>query len=412
MPVNPPTGGWGMLNARLGIPVTLPSTVEQHYWGKFGLRPYTGGGYSGEYFYANIDHEVRNGNYLGVSWWWRPLTIPATFAGKTVILHIRGARQRAEVYLNGALVGYSMIEETGFDCDLTKTIRPGRTNLLAIRITNPGGRLDWVDWDTDTWGGTQHFLSHGFGGLDRDITLTAHPAAYVADAWALDTPQVRTIQAHATLHNGTGRALSGLVRASVIDPDGGAVLAVDMLPVQVPAGADMPVQTTLTCPQAKLWDLKTPTLYRLHVAWVSGPSADTRDVTFGFRWFTPDGVGTDAVLRLNGRRIRLYSAISWGYWGLNGLWPTPALALKEVEDAKALCLNCLNFHRNMSKPEVLGDQDRMGLLRYEEPGGGRFAIGDHAPTDSGAATTSLERYQEDRILRMIDEDRSHPSLVM
>ena len=42
LPVNAPTGGWEMLgNAADAIPVTLPGTVEQHFWGKFGSRPYT-----------------------------------------------------------------------------------------------------------------------------------------------------------------------------------------------------------------------------------------------------------------------------------------------------------------------------------------------------------------------------------
>src|ERR1035437_529107 len=36
MPVNVPTGGWDVLRTDAGIEVTLPSTVEQHYWGKFG----------------------------------------------------------------------------------------------------------------------------------------------------------------------------------------------------------------------------------------------------------------------------------------------------------------------------------------------------------------------------------------
>src|SRR5271163_3883977 len=40
MPANAPTGGWEALNDQQGIPVTLPSTVEEHYWGKFGTRPY------------------------------------------------------------------------------------------------------------------------------------------------------------------------------------------------------------------------------------------------------------------------------------------------------------------------------------------------------------------------------------
>ncbi|MFP1131230.1 twin-arginine translocation signal domain-containing protein, partial [Asticcacaulis sp. W401b] len=46
LPVNPPTGGWGALTPE--ATVTLPATVEQHFWGRFGLRPYTGD----EYRYA------------------------------------------------------------------------------------------------------------------------------------------------------------------------------------------------------------------------------------------------------------------------------------------------------------------------------------------------------------------------
>src|SRR5664280_1796326 len=35
LPVNAPTGGWSVLNDAAGIPVTLPGTVEQHFWGKY-----------------------------------------------------------------------------------------------------------------------------------------------------------------------------------------------------------------------------------------------------------------------------------------------------------------------------------------------------------------------------------------
>ena len=74
LPVNAPTGGWSALSPEQGIAVTLPATVEQFYWGKFGLRPY-----SDDYGYSSVDHEVKDGNYLGVSWWWRPIDIPAAW---------------------------------------------------------------------------------------------------------------------------------------------------------------------------------------------------------------------------------------------------------------------------------------------------------------------------------------------
>ena len=147
MPVNAQPVEWGALNSVTGIPVTLPSTVEERCWGKFGYRAY-----NDEYCYESVDKEVKNGNYLGVSWWWKTIKVPVAFKNKKIILFIRGARQRAEVYLNKKLVGYHMIEETSFTCDVTDAIISGKDNLLAIRITNPGGRLDWIDTETMKWG--------------------------------------------------------------------------------------------------------------------------------------------------------------------------------------------------------------------------------------------------------------------
>ena len=50
LPVNAPTGGWGVLGGtrRVRFAVTLPGTVEQHFWGKFGA----GGGWQAAALYA------------------------------------------------------------------------------------------------------------------------------------------------------------------------------------------------------------------------------------------------------------------------------------------------------------------------------------------------------------------------
>ncbi len=141
LPLNPPSAGWDALGD--GIAVTLPATVEQFYWGKFGTRPYT----IHEYAWAPSDPVPRNGAYRGVSWWSRVIDIPADFRGRRILLAIRGARLRAEVFLNRKLVGYSILEELPFPCALTAAADPGGKNVLAIRITNPGGRSDWIDGD-------------------------------------------------------------------------------------------------------------------------------------------------------------------------------------------------------------------------------------------------------------------------
>lgn len=405
LPTNPPTGGWELLNDQLGKELTLPATVEQFYWGLTGFRPYRD-----EYKFETTDDEVKNGAYYGVSWWWRAIEIPPSFQGKRILLHVRAARQRAEVYLNRKLVGYSIMEELPFECDLTDAAQPGK-NLLSIRITNPGGRLDWVDGSRITWGHVEFQKSHGFGGIDRAMMLSAHGGVRITDTWVLNTPQPKQITAHATLENKSGSAAKGTLRFAVIDPADKRVLASVDTPVDLAAGHDTKISSSLSAPSAKLWDLDTPNLYKLESRWhpqQAGADTESREVDFGFRWFTVDGLGKDAMFRLNGRRIRLYTSISWGFWALNGLFPIPELAEKEVRVTKSLNLNTLNFHRNLAKEDVLYIQDRVGLLRCLEPGGGSQAV---APANRTPANPTSQRYMQAKIRGMIRAFRSHPSVI-
>jgi len=421
LPVHPPTGGWEQLNGQNGVTVNLPATVEEYFWGKLGWHPY-----GTNYKYGDSDPAVQNGNYEGVSWWWQAVQVPKSFAGRKVLLKIRGERLRAEVFLNQKLVGYFIVNEVPFECDVSKAILPGKLNQLAIRITNPGGEMDWIDYQQMKWGDTSFQKSHGFGGLDRNLTLTAYDEARLADVWVLNTPRLQTVRPQAVVKNDSEMPFEGKVRFTIVDRANGHEVASVEKPVKLAAGEEQQLDAEITDPTATLWSPEHPRLYQLHTALVKGGSAeDRRDVSFGFRWFAADGIGTNAVLRLNGDRLRLYSSISWGFWGFNGLFPTPELAEKEVRTAKALGLNCLQFHRNPGKPEVLDAQDRLGLLRYCEPGGGMTALGKdyfkHGESTQGPVDLSgngagpqdfAQRYLEEKIVHMVRALRSHPSLVM
>ena len=452
LPVNAPTGGWNVLaNAPGSIPVMLPGTVEQHFWRKFGAgvdgkpRPYT----PEEYRYAADDPVPQNGAYFGVSWWWREIEIPAAMAGKRIFLHVRGAHLRAEVYLNQKLVGYSIMEELPFEAELTHAAKPGGKNVLAIRITNPWGRFDWVDGLNEQWGAVKLYRSHGFGGLDRGMTISAHDDVRIKDAWALNTAETKRVKAYIQLESSTAEALRNLkgeYGAEVIDPSTGTVFAAFGTGLTgwsspVPEAAIQEVDKSLGIataqgratrllvhdidyPDAKQWSLDSPKLYHLRISLkTANGGTDIRTSAFGFRTFAPEGLGTNALFRLNGRRMKIYTAISWGYWGINGMWPTPELAEKEVTQAKKLNLTCLNFHRNLAKEDVLRAHDRLGLLRYMEPGAGKMAIG-RLPSGVAASANSVvmekatdaadkfaQRYMFTKCVEMVKAFRSHPSVI-
>ncbi|MDD4922762.1 MAG: PA14 domain-containing protein, partial [Bacteroidales bacterium] len=129
---------------------------------------------------------------------------------------------------------------------------------------------------------------------------------------------------------------------------------------------------------------------------------DQDEKVFGFRWFAPEGIGQDAVFRLNGKRIVLRTAISWGFWPVTGLIATPEMAKKQILTAKQLGLNMLSFHRCIGSPVVLEAADELGLLYYEEPGG--FQSIDNDPF--------IHAVMHEKVMRMVQRDRSHPSLIL
>ena len=414
LPLNPPTIGWKRMYNKEGVKddvkeVSLPSTVEEHFWGKYESRNYD----QAEYFFAHDDAEVRNGIYQGVSWWWRRVFIPKSWEGKNLWIKFPGARLRAEVYLNEQLVGYDIIAETPFEVDITDAAQYGEDNWLAVRITNPGGRLDWPDFDLKDlavsplrWGDYELPLSHGFGGLDTGIKLMATSPVWIEGIFIKNKPQISDVTLQITIGNTLKETLKGNLTISIFVKNRPQDIGWEHTAsgINLKPGKSV-FSYPASIPEAKVWNLENPNLYsaRVELNVRREKIIDTKEQDFGFRWFEARGLGKDAKLHLNGKRIVLRSAISWGFWPLNGLFPTEELAEKEVKVAKALGLNMLNFHRNIGRWQVFQKQDEMGLLRYEEPGAGCF---------SWSESEFARNYEKEKIRRMVLRDRNHPSLVI
>jgi hypothetical protein len=226
---------WGF-NLSAGVAVTLPASVEKYYWGMLQSRSYVFNSEASEYIWALYgDTQVSNGAYRGVSWFWRYVAVPSFFSGKEVTLHLRSFRQRVEVYVNQKLVGYSLIAETAYDCDISKAIKPGQRNLIAIRITNPGGNYDFIDTSLVRWGAYSFQAGRGFGGLDRGLSLRAHDQVFLSDAWVLNTSQTSSVNAYAQVQNDGAQPVVTTVRFSVIDPKTGVAVASSDVGATIPA---------------------------------------------------------------------------------------------------------------------------------------------------------------------------------
>lgn len=385
IPVHEPTGGWKALDAAEKKAVSVPGTVEQFCTDMSGLK-------------RNPMRDVADFWYplQGVSWWIKTFQVPNDIEGKRLVLRFEAARHRAEVFLNRELVALDSASDTPFEIDVTGKLKAGDKAELAVRITNPGGDYDWMDFAPIVWNGVKVHGGRCVGGITGNVSLNVLDPVYIDDVFVMNKPDVKTVEVRTTIRNATGSVQKAELATCIVEEGSDKKLAPATETVELQPG-DNVVSRTITLPEAKVWDLDSPNLYRL----VAQCGNDVKEQTFGFRWFAPDGIGENAVFRLNGRRIRILSALSWGWWPITGIIPTPEYAAKQVAMAKRFGLNALFFHRHMGQPILLKEADRQGLLYHGEPGA--FVGGSHSP--EGKAI------MKERVLRMVKMFRSHPSFA-
>jgi len=100
----------------------------------------------------------------------RWVDVPAGFAGKTVLWHFDGVYDGAEVFVNGQRVGYHESGFTAFDIDVTKALKPGQRNLMAVRV-----------YKTTSTSNLERGSFWCLGGIYRETYLVALPPLHVED---------------------------------------------------------------------------------------------------------------------------------------------------------------------------------------------------------------------------------------
>ena len=377
-----PTKGWDVLMSRQALPVRIPGTAEEF------LQETPG----------------PEGDITGVTWWTRKVDMPTFKNGQRVVLRFAAVRLRAEIFIDRQLADCQVIDNVAFETDITPYVKPGKAFELAVRITDAGGNHDWRDSRTISWGGKVLPPGHGFGGVTGEVCMKILPETHVSDIYIQNTPEMKKVNAHIQVFNTSSQTTKRNINLSVYEwnhPEN-ILYTHQLKDITLQPGYNE-LNIPVSSEEAKLWSVESPNLYTCKVTLNKGKKTmDAAEQRFGFRWFEASGIGEDAVFRLNGKRIVLRSSISWSFWPVNGIFPTKELAKRQIEIAKELGLNMLNFHRFIGHEDVLDYADELGLLYFEEPGG--FRLNTKEPF--------LNAILHEKVLRMVKRDRSHPSLVI
>lgn len=353
-------------------PTTMPSTVLATL-----VRNKV---YPDPYFGTNMDSlpgyvpgnvfEMPEGSPFKVPWWFRgEFTIPESYRGKHVWLHIPSINYQANIWLNGHLIADTSAIEGAYrlyDLDITKYAVSGDTNYLALEIFPPE-KLDltitWVDWNPtppDRGMGIWYDISlHATG----PVTIT-HP--HVVTDLNVPVNDTARITISAELKNSETKPVTGWFRGQIgtkifskkITLDAGETKEVSFTP------ADFP---TLIFTNPHLWWPHTvgpQNLYDLRLTFTTnGEISDQKKQQFGIReisaWMNNfDGHHTK-VFQINGKNILIRGG---GYVEDMMLRPSEKNIKSAIAYAKQMNLNTLRMEAPRGPDELYDLCDKEGIL--------------------------------------------------
>ena len=346
--------------------------------------------------------------YHGVVWFWRQFEPAAhPYIGGRYLLRFNAVDYTAVVWVNGQRVGEHEGGDTPFVFDVTKAIRPGQTNHLAVRVLNPGDdRIDgMILVETPHLDKAVNYSNgnlYDYGGIIDSVELLLTPAVRITDVHIRSDWKTGLVKIRTTVQNTSGKAGRCHVRFNVT----GTAVAQSVLTDSIETALtpnETQIDHEITIENHRLWDIDDPYLYRLSVTIDAiGVEGSHETISnFGFRDFRI----VNGYFRLNNRRIFVKCTHTGNHTPFSQTLPPegyPDMLKKDLLYAKASGFNMIRFIAGGAHGYQMDQCDELGLLVYQEPLGG-WLLKD--------SPQMKERY-EISVREMVLRDRNHPSVAM
>ncbi|MGI5868830.1 MAG: hypothetical protein ACOX9C_05230 [Kiritimatiellia bacterium] len=303
------------------------------------------------------------------------------------------------VFLNGEKAGE--ILRPGGDVEVSKFLKPGATNELALYYTVSGQGTEHGEWTIGEW--FQHYMGPRPMAPAR---LIASKGPQIVDVFANTSARKRRIDFEVSI-----------TASERFDGSAGSVLRVDVLDAATNVVKTLsrkirlqPGENTFTLGESwddpTCWELGVPYLYTAHVT--LGPdgapdaAADATQharshIRFGFREIWRDGKD----LWMNGHKVRLRTCFAYNR--------ADKLGAKFLQD---IGYNVLTYNHNTDAFPIFPSDETLSF--YDEEGIGVFCaagnFGNVAGYDFNKDEAAAEQYRKyQRLFHRMT--RNHPSLI-
>jgi beta-galactosidase len=333
----------------------------------------------------------------------REFEVPATWDGRRIFLHFEGVRSAFYVWVNGDEVGYSQGSRTPAEFDITSYVRSGN-NTLAVEVYrwSDGSYLE----DQDFW---------RLSGIDRNVYLFSTPTVHIRDFFAhagLDSAFADgALDVTVSVRNSSPAAApGGRLHLDLLDAGGASVLRTPLgQDLDVPAAGEVALQLSQEIRTPLRWSAETPNLYTLLVSLLdeSGAAVEVVATKVGFRTVEI----RDGMLQVNGVPVHLKGVNRHEHDPDRGHVVSEESMLADIRLMKQFNINAVRTAHYPNVPRWYELCDEHGIYVVDEANVESHGTGYH-PDRTLAAKPEWEEAHLDRLVRMVERDKNHPSVII
>ena len=334
---------------------------------------------------------------MGIGWYRYELTPKDEWKGKRIVLDFQGIMLVGDVYLNGQRIGGTDYGYLGFDIDLSKLLKWGQTNEIAVKA------------DTQNPNNSRWFTG---AGLYRDVNLivTNKDLFFPRHPLFIRTQGNKEVKIKAEIINqqkvAKGQTAAKMpVGVRILDADG-KVVAEQKNDIHFNAKwrdreYELP---SISLENAKLWSPDSPYLYTAEVTLYDseGNIADQIKEPFGVR--TIEIVPQKGLL-VNGKKVLLKGYANHHTLGALGAAAYPRAIEKRLKLMKEFGMNHIRSSHNPYSEDFLKLCDKYGILVVDE-------LYDKWLTQYAGGRVDWESLWQKDVPEWVKRDRNHPSVVM
>ena len=334
---------------------------------------------------------------MGIGWYRYELTPKDEWKGKRIVLDFQGIMLVGDVYLNGQRIGGTDYGYLGFDIDLSKLLKWGQTNEIAVKA------------DTQNPSNSRWFTG---AGLYRDVNLivTNKDLFFPRHPLFIRTQGNREVKIKAEIINqqkvAKGQTAAKMpVGVRILDADG-KVVAEQKNDIHFNAKwrdreYELP---SIALENAKLWLPDSPYLYTAEVTLYDseGNIADQIKEPFGVR--TIEIIPQKGLL-VNGKKVLLKGYANHHTLGALGAAAYPRAIEKRLKLMKEFGMNHIRTSHNPYSEDFLKLCDKYGILVVDE-------LYDKWLTQYAGGRVEWESLWQKDVPEWVKRDRNHPSVVM